>query len=162
MSDFENPWQSPENAGAPEKPPLPRTALTDVMLRYLREASPWMRFVGILGFIGCGLMFAGGIITSIAAFAAAGFAGEFDVFPMEFFGPLYVVFGVVMFFPARFTYFFGAKLRDYGLNNSERELEDALKNNKSLWKFYGILCIVYLALIPVAIIGGIIAAAYTI
>jgi hypothetical protein len=104
-------------------------------------------------------MAVGGIIASAAMFAVSSFTEELGGFPTGFLGLLYVALGVVMFFPARFTYFFGAKLRNYELNNSERELEEALKNNKSLWKFYGILCIVYLVLIPVAIIGGIIAAA---
>jgi hypothetical protein len=39
-------------------------------------------------------------------------------------------------------------------SNSDKDLEDAFKNNKSLWKFYGILVIVYLALIPVLLIGA--------
>jgi uncharacterized membrane protein SirB2 len=159
MSGLENPWQSPQNVSAPETPLMAQTALTETMLRYLKESSPWLRFVGILGFIACGLMFFGGIIAAIAMLAVSAFADELDGFPAGIFGLLYIVLGVVMFFPARFTYSFGAKIRNYQLSNSEQDLELAFKNNKALWKFYGIFCIVNLALIPVGIIGGIVAIA---
>jgi hypothetical protein len=158
VSDFENLPQSPENAGTPEKPPAARAVLTDTMLFYLREASPWLRFIGILGFIGCALMFLGGIITAIILFAVSGFADEFDDFPMGIIGLVYSVLAVVTFFPVRFTYSFGTRIRNYQLNNSEQELEQAFKNNKSLWKFTGILCIIYLAFIPLGIVFAVVKA----
>jgi hypothetical protein len=157
VSDLENPWQSPQNDSIPEKT-LVHAALTEPMLMYLREASPWLRFIGILGYIGCGLMFFGGIIGAIVIFAVSAVAEEFGDFPVGVVVLLYAVIGGVMFFPARFTYSFGDKIRSYILSRSEQELELAFRNNKSLWKFYGILCIVYLAFIPLAIIGGIVAA----
>jgi hypothetical protein len=157
VSDIANPWQSPENASVPEKPPGAQAVITDTMLRYLREAAPWLRFIGILGFIGCGFMVAGGLAATIVMFAAASLVEEFGGFPVGLMGLLYVALGVVAFFPARFTYYFGAKIRNYQLSNSEQDLEQAFKNNKSLWKFTGILCIVYLAFVPLAVIGGIVA-----
>ncbi|MDR0583274.1 MAG: hypothetical protein LBG57_02850 [Treponema sp.] len=152
MSDFENLPQSPENAALPEKAPVPRTVLTDTMLIYLRETSPWLRFIGILGFIGCGFMLLGGIITAVLMFAVSGFADELDDVYMGVFGLVYAVLGAVNFFPARFIYSFGARIRNYQLSNSELELEQAFKNNKSFWKFIGIICIIYLAFIPLGII----------
>jgi hypothetical protein len=158
VSDFENLPQSPENAGAPEKPPAARAMLTDTMLFYLRETSPWLRFIGILGFIECAFMFLAGILTAIIFFAVSGFADEFDGFPIGLLGLVYAVLAVVTFFPARFTYSFGARIRNYQLSNSEQELEQAFKNNKSLWKFIGIFCIVYLAFIPLGIIFAVVKA----
>ena len=158
MSDIVNPWQSPESVSAPEKTPGAEGVLTDTMLLYLREASPWLRFIGILGFIGCGFMVLGGLATTIVMFVAVSLADEFGGFPVGFLGLLYVALGVLTFFPARFTYFFGAKIRNYQLSNSEQDLEQAFKNNKSLWKFTGILCIIYLAFIPLAVVGVIVAA----
>jgi hypothetical protein len=73
-------------------------------------------------------------------------------------GLIYLVVGVVAFFPARFTLGFGTKIRNYLLSNAEQDLEAAFQNNKSLWKFNGILAIVYLAFIPIGIIGMVIAA----
>jgi len=73
-------------------------------------------------------------------------------------GFVYLVPGVIMFFPGLFIYRFGEKIRSYNRTGAEIDLELAFKNNKSLWKFNGILYIISLAFIPLLVIGGIIAA----
>ena len=128
------------------------------MLRYLKEASPWLRFVGILGFISCGFIALGAFFTIVGTITAAAFMrefipmGEFLTYPIWLISPMYIAIGVLCFFPSLFTYNFGAKIRRYQLSNSDEDLEQAFKNNKSFWKFYGILCIIYLAFIPVMMI----------
>ena len=162
MSDFENPYQSPESPIVPEKPQGGVSALNETMLRYLNETSPWLRFIGILGFIGCGMICFGGIIFTIVMLAASSLTAELGDFPFWIFPLIYIPFGALFFFPSRFIYTFGTKIRNYQLSNSDEDLELAFKNNKSLWKFYGILCIIYLAFIPVSVIltivGGVVAA----
>jgi hypothetical protein len=162
MSDFENPYQSPESPIVPEKPQGGVSTLNETMLRYLKESSPWMRFVRILGFVGSGLVCLGGIIFTIIMLAVSSLAAEFGEFPIWLFPLIYIPFGVLFFFPSLFLFNFGAKIQSYQLSNSDEDLELAFKNNKSLWKFYGILCIIYLAFIPVSVIltivGGVVAA----
>ena len=163
MSDFANPYQSPENPSVPESPLGSHAGLTETMLRYLKEASPWLRFIGVLSFIGSGLMVLGGIIFMIVMFANSNFADDFGGAFTGLVGLIYVPVGVLYFFPALFTYNFGAKIRNYQFTNSEEDLEMAFKNNKSLWKFNGILAIISLAFIPLSIIlvviGGVAAVA---
>jgi hypothetical protein len=159
MSDSENPWQSPGTVIKAEENSMVQGGLTAVMLRYLKEASPWLRFLGVMGFIGAGFMAVFGVIAAIGFTAGASVlgtavAGSFGALA----GFIYIAAGVVGFFPARFTYRFGSKIRDYLLSHTEQDLEEALKSNRSLWKFNGILMIVSLAFIPVAIIGAVIAA----
>jgi len=161
MSDFENPYKSPETTIVPEKTQGTGTVLTETMLGYLKEASPWMRFIGILGFIGCGLMCFGGIIFAITTSVVSSMMEGLGNFPVWLLSLIYVAFGVLLYFPSRFTYNFGAKIRNYQLSNSDEDLELAFKNNKSLWKFYGILLIIYLALTPFLIIISIIFATVT-
>jgi hypothetical protein len=158
VSDTLNPYQSPQNISVPEAPLVSRGELSETMLRSLKEASPWLRFIGILSFISCGFMTLGGVVATIVLLAVSSLAEEIGGSYMALLGLLYVVLGVVMFFPARFIYFFGAKIRSYQLNNSQEDLELALKNNKSLWKFFGICCIISLAFVPVGTVVGIIAA----
>jgi hypothetical protein len=155
MSDTINPYQSPRNPVNPEADNSAR--LTETMVRYLKEASPWLRFIGILSFTGCGLVFLGGIVFLIVTTALPGFAGEFEELGGGIGSIVYIVSGVLMFFPARFTYNFGVKIRSYLRSNSEDDLEQALRNNKSLWKFNGIFYIVCLAFVPIGIVGGVIA-----
>jgi len=162
MSDFENPYKSPETTIVPETPQGEGAALTETILGYLKEASPWLRFMGILGFIGCGITCLVGIISAIFSSTFFGSREELESFPIGVLSLFYVAAGAVYFFPARFTYNFGAKIRDYQISSSNEDLELAFKNNKSLWKFNGILSIVCLALIPfiiiISIIFGVVAA----
>ena len=159
MSDTtNNPFESPKtdmkaavNADSGE--------LTALMKTYLEEASPWIRFVGIIGFIGCGLVALIGLFMLIGftAFTQAisetmGYSGLMGIG----IGAVYLIIAVAMFFPAQFTYNFGSGIKNYKQTGLNAKLESALKSNKSLWKFMGIMYIIYLSLIPVAIIASII------
>lgn len=163
MSDTVNFYESPQAPVEPERTLGTQPVLTDTMLRYLKEASPWMRFIGILGFIGCGSMALSGIgivagMSALASqlediFAEMGNIGNiFGAFFGASLGIIYIVAAVICFFPAYFAYISGAKIRAYTQSGADQELELAFKKNKSLWKFYGILSIISLAFIPVLIV----------
>jgi len=168
MSDTVNPFQSPETAAVPEKPLAAQGTLTETMLIYLKGAAPWLQFMGILGFIGSGFT----ALWGVAMIALVPLlrqvwdqVPEFEVvgnfLGVAFGGTLAVLCiggAVVLFFPAFFTYNFGRKIRGYLMNGKDADLEAAFKNNKSLWKFLGIISIIELAFIPLLIIGGIIVA----
>jgi hypothetical protein len=159
MSDNSNPYQGPQADINEVKPLAFQGVLTDLMVSYLKEASPWLRFVGILTYVGCGVMFVSGIGAFIASFVQA-LKYEVWVSPSATLlpGVLAILAGILLLFPAKFTYNFGSKIRNFLRSNAEQELELAFKNNKSLWKFYGIIAIVYLGLLPAALALGLIAA----
>jgi hypothetical protein len=123
------------------------------MITYLKEASPWIRFIGIMGFIGSGFTLLAGVIFLIISLVAANAIGDvFGGVPVAAMALLYLVAGLIMLIPVRFLYKFGSKTRNYVQTGVESELEGALKNNRSFWKFCGIMTIVYLAAIPVLIV----------
>jgi hypothetical protein len=125
------------------------------MLMHLKDASPWLRFIGILSFIGAGVMIFFGIIIVVAfplLAVASGMENLFLGLMGSGMGIIYLAIGTILFFPALFTYNFGAKILSYTQSNNAKDLELAFKNNKSLWKFCGILCIIHIAFIPVGII----------
>jgi hypothetical protein len=159
MSDTSNPFQSPEADAQVVRPLVSQGTLTEIMVKNLNGASPWIRFIGIMGFIGSGFTVLGGIVSLFVMPFASSILDEIpDTFSMFVgsFAPMMAVYavyvlgaGVVMFFPALFTYRFGTKIRSYVLTNSEAELELAFRNNLSLWKFMGILTIIGLAAVPI-------------
>jgi len=151
MSDIQDQYNSPQTPIVPEEKQVVGS-LTETMMVYLKEASPWLRFIGILGFISCGLIALGVIIIIILFAVAASLLGEFADIPIWLISPLYLAMGALFFFPSLFMYNFGDKIRKFLVSNSEEDLEEAFKNNKSLWKFYGIMCIISLATTPVLII----------
>ncbi|MDR0878754.1 MAG: hypothetical protein LBN21_11930 [Treponema sp.] len=169
MSDSDNPYESPQAPAAPDGSAAPSGILTETMLRFLKDASPWLRFLGILGFISSGSL----ALVGIAFFAlfplmsgllesVPGFDEISDVFGVLLggvYGVYFIGFAAFSFVPAFFTYNFGKKISDYLRSNSEKDLELALRNNKSLWKFKGILYLIGIAFIPVISIITIIIAA---
>ncbi|MDR2109849.1 MAG: hypothetical protein LBP32_00925 [Spirochaetaceae bacterium] len=147
----DNPYQSPQSELNPDKNPAPAGILTEAMVSCLGGASPWIRFLGVLGYVVSGLIAAGGIGWLIAAPRLP------EMSELAIVGLLYFALGILIFFPSRFTYRFGTGIRNYLRSNAESELELAFKNNRSLWKFMGILAIINLSFVPVSIIIGIIA-----
>jgi len=161
MTDYENPYQSPVENSEEIKPLTAQGVLTDVMVKNLSSASPWLRFVGVMGIIGAAFYAAGGIITLLSWPLTAAYVDVFEEVSeyipdfFQSFGWIMVIYalffigaGAVTFFPALFTYRFGDKIRKFIQTNSEQDLEQAFKNNKFLWKFNGILLIIALAAIP--------------
>jgi hypothetical protein len=122
------------------------------MLQHLVETSPWLRYKGIIGFIGSGLCCLGGIIFVIVLTAASNFLGDFGGVPVWIFVLVYLPMGVILFFPAYFLFRSGQKIRTYRLTHSNEDMESGLKYSKSYWRFLGILTIIYLAALPVFII----------
>jgi len=168
MSGEVNPYQSPENPTVPVMPLAAHGMLTETMLIYLKDASPWLRFIGILGFVSSGMT----VLTGLSLFAVVPFMGrvfsemsELGSFGttagLAFSGTMMAYClggGVLLFFLSLFAYRFGEKIKSYLRTGAEGDLEMAFKNNKNLWKFLGILCIISLAFIPMLIIGGIVVA----
>jgi hypothetical protein len=155
MSD-DNPYQSPQAEISVERTGA-RGCLTEVMVSHLGAAAPWIRFIGVLGYVGCGFTVLMGLGCIIAGPAAGSLFNRWGgVVGMVSLGIIYIALGVLLFFPAMFAYNFGVRIRNYLRSSSEYELEEAFKNNRSLWKFLGILAIVELALLPILIIVGLI------
>jgi hypothetical protein len=151
-----NPYQSPQAEISVERNDN-TGGLSETALRYLKEAAPWLRFIGVMGFIACGLSAVIGLIVFIATQvmpenALFGSSGVVLRASGSGSGLFLIGFAVLWFFPARFIYAFGTRLRNYLKNNAETELELAFKNNKSFWKFMGITLIVELAFIPLIIV----------
>ena len=153
--DLENQYNSPETPIVPENT-KGFGNLTETMLAYLKEAAPWMQFIGILGFITCGLVALGSIFLTIGLATASAFLSELGDFPIWLIVPLYTTMGLLFFFPSYFTFNTGSRIRRHQYSNADEDLEQAFKNNKSLWRFYGIMCVISIASLPVMIVVTII------
>ncbi|MDR1180332.1 MAG: hypothetical protein LBK44_07480 [Spirochaetales bacterium] len=163
-----NPYQSPETDVSALRPAMSSGAITQIMRDQLKGAAGWMRFLGIMGFISCGFtVLAGGVfmlfLTSFPFMQmydsgiedfAANIPGVFGSLG----GFFYILSALLMFFPARFLHKAGSQIRVYMRTGMDSDLEDALRNNRKLWKFLGVVTIVSIAIIPVLAIVGIVVA----
>ncbi|MDR1315543.1 MAG: DUF5362 family protein [Spirochaetales bacterium] len=166
-----NPYQSPETDVSALRPAAGSGAITQIMRDQLKGAAGWMRFLGIMGFISCGFTVLAGCVFMF--FATSSFMSMYD-FDIENFadsflgifgslggfvgGFFYIISAVLMFFPARFLHKAGSQIRVYMRTGMDSDLEEALGNNRKLWKFTGIVTIVGIAIIPVLVIVGIVVA----
>jgi hypothetical protein len=134
----------------------PPPSLTEAAVGRLKAAGPWMFFLSIVSFAGCGISLLAGIIIRLAGSLPSYFGLS---------GPLvgcfYVVMAVVSFLPARFLFLAGSKLRSLKADDSGELLEEALRNNASFWKFCGILSIVAISLTVAIIVIAIVAVVVT-
>ena len=158
-----NPFQSPETAVVPEES-LAHGFITETMLVHLKKASPWLRFVGIVGFIISGILVLSGIMiiplsthaffrtSGIESFNFSATGGGVTLGMLIYFMGL----AAGIFFLSLFAYRFGDKIRVYLRTGAEQDLEIAFKNNSFYWKMFGILCIISLAFVPMLIISSII------
>jgi hypothetical protein len=161
--DERNPYKSPEAEASPVADADGGQILTEPMLSYLRDAAPWLRFMGIVGFVISGLTAFTGVILSLGMFAAGSLVDEAIradgaagiVQRMGFLGGfVYVGIAALSFFLSRFVYLFGAQIRRYSLSYNSADLEAAFKNNRSLWRFLGIYTIVCLSAAPLLLVIG--------
>ena len=133
---------------------------------HLKETAGWARFLGIIG-----------ILLSILIIIAAFLLPEFVLNRMGYnpfpgydgakvadmlkimFTSVYLVMGLILFFSALFTLQFGSKIKTALATNDQLSLDKGLKNLKFLFRFQGILLIIWLCFIALCIVLGIIGSA---
>lgn len=114
---------------------------------YLTETGRWAKFLAVLGFcfvalVVIGGLFAGSILSSM---------GGPLPYPSFAFGLIYVVIGLVYFFPVYYLFKFATQLKPALQDKNSSDLESAFENLKSHYKFIGILMIITLGLY---VLGG--------
>lgn len=132
----------------------PTLVLDSEAQSYLREAGKWAIFLGILGFIFCGIilivaLFAGAILATVmqrlpsypmnGGVAAGGVLGAFVT-------GFYILIDVVYFFFSLYLYQFGDRIKKGVVFSDSGRVTAALRKLKSFFKLWGITTIVVLAL----------------
>lgn len=121
----------------------------------LGQASPWIRFLAILGFVGLGFL----VLVGAALAIWGGVAGE--EFGVGYLGPViggfYVALAVVLYFPTRTLLRMAHRTKKYRESADPAELEQFALNVRSLAKFYGIASIVGLGIGAIGLVVGLVA-----
>lgn len=137
----------------------PKLVLSKEALSNLFELRKWTKFLAIMGFIFIGFMILLGfainsILTSIGAVTE-----EMPYSPTVI-GFLYLMIGLLYFFPILYLYKFSSWTKSALTDNNSSDLTEAFKNLKAHFRYIGILTIVMLSLYGiifiVAVIAGII------
>jgi vacuolar-type H+-ATPase subunit I/STV1 len=144
--------------------------LTPLAHDYLDQTRPWVRFMSIVVFVMSGLMVLLGI-AMLAVSVFGGFASRDTGAPGVLGGVmvggllalLYVALAFVYVAPGLYLARYASAIKRLKTNFDPGTLEDALKHQKSFWRFVGILTAIGLVLSVVgmvlAVVVGVIAAA---
>jgi hypothetical protein len=135
--------------------------MNEIQKSYLLETAKWQKFLGVVMMVCVVLMAIGGIaIIATGSF----FADQVDdnpllaQFGMSGFGIMYLLMAVLYYFYARYLLRAAKGLKAWGVSEDEADLTFGLKNNKSYFKFSGILTIIAFAIVALALVAGVIAA----
>lgn len=140
-----------------QEPSIFQLGIDETSKAYLLESSRWGRFLAILSFIGLGLLIIVGIVTGMVMSQTT--AGTVTAISGPVFTFLYLLIAAIYFYPVWGLYKF-SKLIKSSLNTSNQEqFNEALRYQKNVFKFMGIVAIISLVLYGIALIFMIIGAA---
>jgi hypothetical protein len=122
---------------------------------YLNEAAKWAKFLAVLGFIICALL----ILTAV--FAGTFLASSFSQVDSElsslgsigsgFITVWFLLVALLYFFPSFYLFNFASKMQTALRNNDQINLNNAFKNLKSCFKFWGVLFFMILSFFSLVI-----------
>ena len=131
-------------------------AVAPSTIAMLAATKPWVRFMSVMMWIGVGLMLlaaAGMGIVSSMGLAKSMPSSPFGGVQFIVLAVIYGVFAFVYIFPALKLWKFANRIGSLGSTRSLVDLDAALNEQRSFWKFVGIMMILMISLYLVAIIG---------
>ncbi|HQO49168.1 MAG TPA: DUF5362 family protein [Bacteroidales bacterium] len=111
------------------------------MKSYLLTTAKWGKFLAIVGFIIIALI----AVASVGLIIGFEFLREFGAaaVPLSLLGVVYLFVAAIYFIPTYYLFQFSEQIR-LGLQNGDAEVtQSAFKNLKSLFKFTGILTLIF-------------------
>lgn len=129
-----------------------RAEVSEATVEVLRQTKPWVMFLSIMSFIGSAFMLLGGVVVM----AAGAFAPSGGAVPTAALGAVYIPMAFLYIYPALKLWGFSSAIGRLLASRSQMDLEAALGQQKSFWKFAGILTIVMIALYGLFFIGMIV------
>jgi len=122
--------------------------VTARMLASLHATRPWVRFLAVMGFIGVGFMVLIGAATTLGCYFFPGMANSgmqpFGNAPLVMSGILNIVMAFLYLMPALYLFRYASSIARIQDGGNTMALESALLNQKSFWKFVGIITLVFL------------------
>ena len=132
-----------ENTGSPYQ--NTHLVVSPIASGYLTETGKWGKFLAVVGFCFVGLMVVGGLFAG-TIFSTMGSANPDMPFPGFLVGVIYIVLGLLYFFPFYYLFKFATDLKTALMSTNNQLLDSAFENLKSHYKYIGILMIIMLCI----------------
>lgn len=159
-----NPYTSPaiQNPLAPGA--YGETQVSTAAIQQLADTKPWVRFLSVLVFVGAGflLLAAAGMLIAGAAGTAMAMPGRSSGLPAGMGIGLAILYGLMAFlyiFPGIKLWKYADHIAALVQTRRDSDLVAALDQQRSFWKFVGIMTIITLVVYVFIIVAVVIAAA---
>ena len=133
-----------------------RATMSEMTLALLQQTKPWVTFLSVMAFIGSALMFLGGILVMVMGAFVPSPAGASGPLPMSALGAIYIPMALLYVYPALKLWGFSSAIGRLLTSRATADLEAALRQQKSFWKFAGITTIAMMALYAVVVVGAVV------
>jgi hypothetical protein len=143
MSSY-NPYEAPQNQ--PYSPPTQGAEgqITPMMLQHLQDTRPWVLFLSIVGFIAIGLM----VVGSLYVMTALG-----RMIP-GWMGVIYLGVAAIYVVPTLTLFRYASAISYIFQGGGTHALEEALRLQRSFWRFVGMLTAILLGLYGLMFAGA--------
>lgn len=134
------------------------SAVSQGVVAQLAGTKPWVRFISVLMFLGAGLMLILGVVMVLMGGVIASasnnqmFAGGMGVV----LAAIYIVMAAFYIYPALKLWKYANSIGALMSSGSVLDLETALSQQRSFWKFIGIIFLVFVSLYALIFIGAIV------
>ncbi len=164
-----DPYASPSTT-AQEAGPALDSQVSQAVLQQLAGTKPWVRFMSVLMFFGAGMMLLLAVVIALAGSqmsrlsaipgAAPGAAPMLSGMMGTMIAILYGVLSIVYIYPALKLWNYASRIGDLLMTGSQQDLVNALGQQRSFWKFLGILVLAmfvlyFVAVVAMVVFGGI-------
>jgi hypothetical protein len=149
MNPYSPPGLSADNYGAPPAYASPPNGggVSEAAVELLRQTRPWVVLLSVLAFLGSGFM----VLISIFVAGAAALGPGMKGVP-AFLGLIYLPLGLLYLYPGVKLWSYGSAISRLVASRALPDLEDALSQQKSFWKFSGVASIVVMVVYAIGIV----------
>lgn len=136
-----------------------RAGVSDMTMETMRQTKPWVMLMGVFTLLGSAFM----LLAAILMMGVGAMMPRNGPVSSAVLGLVYLPMAALYVYPGIKLWQYGSAIGRLMATRATSELEAALAQQKSFWKFVGILTLVIVVLYAViflfAIVGGIIGAA---
>lgn len=142
-----------------ENTPTPQLVVTEDMRSYIYDMAKWANFLGIVGFVLSAFMLMAALTigpTMNSNPEMAKMLGQFGAMGGTTFTIVFLIYGFAIFYPSFLMVRYAAKAKQGVLYGEQSSLDEAMSKLKSLFKYFGTLAVIFIAIYLMALVSAVI------
>jgi hypothetical protein len=155
----ENPYDIPGTESVGRQFVPTEIYLSSMAQQFLNQTRPWVRFISVMLFISAGFLILSALImigTGAAFMGQNRFSSPMNALGPAVVGGFYLILSLLYIAPGIFLHRYAGTITLLETSRTAQMLEDALKHQKSFWRYTGIVTLIAMILVAILIISSIV------